>query len=129
MDFPTILRIARRRALVIIVCVIAVPAIALALSVSQQKEYSASAQLLFRDPGFDQKLFGSNAFQPPTDPTREAATNSTLVSLEAVAARTARQLGGGLTGDDIKKKVSVSPQGQADVIGVTATDHDPKQAA
>src|SRR5205823_10376653 len=100
MDFPTIIRIARRRAVVIIVCVIAVPAVALAFSLSETKKYSASAQLLFRDPGFDQKLFGSNTFQPSTDAAREAATNSSLVSLEAVAARTARALGGGISADD-----------------------------
>ena len=63
------------------------------------------------------------------DPTREAATNITLVSLEAVADRTAADLGGGLTGDEVSSKVSVESEGQADVASIKATDPDPRFAA
>ena len=55
-------------------------------SLTAQKEYSADAGLLFRDPGFDQKLFGTTFLAPNRDPAREAATNVKLVSLDIVAA-------------------------------------------
>ena len=61
---PYILRSLRRRLGVLILCMVTVPAVAFAVSSSQEKQYTASASLLFRDPGFDQKLFGSQAFVP-----------------------------------------------------------------
>src|SRR5207248_3878073 len=92
--------------------------------VSQSKEYSASASLLFRNPGFDQQLIGAPVL-PTADPQREAATNLRLVSLEVVAARTARRLGHGLTPSAVSAAVNVSADGQSDVVSVTATDHSP----
>src|SRR4051794_23997333 len=88
------LRVLRRRGWVLVLTVGLLTGAAVGLSVAQQKEYSASASLLFRDPELDQKLFGSTSLSSSTDPQREAATNVTLVSLEVVAERTARALGG-----------------------------------
>jgi succinoglycan biosynthesis transport protein ExoP len=123
------LRILRRRAPVIILCAVLVPGAAYAISASKQKQYSAAASLLFRDPAFDQKIFGSTALPPSTDPAREAATNVRLVSLEAVAARTSRRLRGRLSGSQISSKIRVSPEGLSDVVSVTATDPNPRFAA
>ena len=117
-----------RRAPLIVACTLLTAAAALVFSLTQTKEYTADASLLFRDPGFDQQIFGSSDFAAP-DPTREAATNITLVSLQAVADRTAADLGGGLTGDEVANKVSVESQGQADVASIKATDPDPRFAA
>src|SRR3954464_12231629 len=95
-----------RRAPLIVACTLITAAAALVFSLTQTKQYTADASLLFRDPGFDQQIFGSSDFSAP-DPTREAATNITLVSLKAVADRTAADLGGSLTGDEVASKVSV----------------------
>lgn len=114
---------------VLLICLIGVPASALAISVLQEKQYTADASLLFRDPALDQKLFGSTFLQPSRDPDREAATNIKLVSLDAVAARTARALPGGLTSKDVSDKVEVAAEGQSDVASVRATDPDPRFAA
>ena len=46
-----------------------------------------------------------------------------------MADRTAADLGGGLTGDEISDKVSVESEGQADVASIKATDPDPRFAA
>src|SRR2546421_10152609 len=124
-----LLRVLRRRLGVVIACAILVPAAALAFSLTQTKEYSASASLLFRDPQFDQKLFGSTVFQPNTDPSREAATNVALVSLETVAARTARALNGERSPGQVQSTVQVAERGQSDVASITATDHSPSFAA
>lgn len=123
-----VIRVLRRRVLVIALCFVLTPLAAYAFSASQQKMYSSSSSLLFRDPQFDQKLFGSQSLPPSTDPAREAATNVKLVSLEAVAARTARKLGR-LSGDKISKKVSAASDGQSNVVTVTATDPSPRFAA
>ena len=117
----------RRRGLTLAICLLLTPAAVYAVSASRQEEYSSSASLLFRDPQFDQKLFGSTALPPSTDPDREAATNVKLVSLEAVAGRTARALGR-LTGPEIQKKVTAAADGQSDVVSITATDPDPRFA-
>jgi polysaccharide biosynthesis transport protein len=119
----------RRRWPVVLLLVLLTPGIAIALSLSKEKQYEASASLLFRDPQLDQKLFGATVFAPSNDPAREAATNVKLVSLEVVSARTSRKLAGRLTPDEIQSKIQVKPEGQSDVASITATDPDPRFAA
>jgi capsular exopolysaccharide synthesis family protein len=117
-----------RRAPLIVACTLVTAAAALVFSLAQTKQYTATASLLFRDPGFDQQLFGSSVSQAP-DPTREAATNITLVSLNAVADRTAARLGSDFTGTEISNKVNVQSEGQSDVAQVQASDPEPQTAA
>ena len=64
-DLERLLRILRRRQRLIAFCTLAVAASAIFFSVLQQKEYSAKAALLFRDPGLDQTLFQTTAAPAP----------------------------------------------------------------
>lgn len=121
-ELEQMLRVLRRRRGLIVLCTILVAAGTLGFSLSQRKEYSSSAELLFRDAQLDQKLFGSTVLPPSTDPAREAATNVKLVSLEAVAARTSKALGGRISPPEVQSKISVDPQGESDVVSVTAVD-------
>jgi uncharacterized protein involved in exopolysaccharide biosynthesis len=122
--------IARRNLVLLVVCITAVPGAALVFSLAQDKEYTASASLLFRDPGLDQKLFGSSFFEEAEDPARAAATNLRLVSLREVAERTAQSLDTpGITADVIEQQVEVSPEGESDIIAVGAVADDPQLAA
>ncbi len=123
---PDTLRTLRRRISLIALCAVLVPASAFGFSQTQEKQYTASASLLFRDPGFDQKVFGSETFEGSSDPAREAATNVELVSLDVVAERTARRLPGVASVDD---KVEVAAEGQSDVVAIEATDSSPSRAA
>jgi succinoglycan biosynthesis transport protein ExoP len=123
------LEVLRRRMGVMLLCAVLVPAAALAVSLTQEKEYTASASLLFRDPEFDEKVFGGTSLAPSQDPDREAATNVRLVSLEVVADRAARALGQGLSGRQISERVDVTPEGQSDVVSVAATGSTPRAAA
>ena len=100
---------------------------AIAFSRLEPPEYSASASLLFRDPAFGQTIFGTTAFTPTLDPTRQAATNMDLLSLPVVAARTAQAVQ--LSPSTVQSEISVSGAGQADVAEVTATDRSPARAA
>jgi capsular exopolysaccharide synthesis family protein len=120
----------RRRSTILLVCVVALPAGALGYSLSAGKEYTATAKLLFRDPGFDQKLLGGPVLAPSVDPAREAATNIGLVSLETVAGRAASAITSRrLTPAEIIGKVTVAAQGQSNVVAVSAVDGDPEFAA
>ncbi|HET7590279.1 MAG TPA: polysaccharide biosynthesis tyrosine autokinase [Solirubrobacterales bacterium] len=126
-DLRGVVAVLRRRAGLILLCVVLAAAAAVGFSLAQQKEYSASASLLFRNPGFAESLFGNSVTTPATDPTREAATNEKLVGLEIVAKRTSEHLQG-LTAEEISEMVGVSASGEADIVSVTATGPDPAQA-
>ena len=117
----------RRRAGLILMCVAITTVAAVAISLLQEKQYSASASLLFRNPGFAENLFGNSTESPATDPTREAATNEKLVGLEIVAKRASENLSG-LTPEEVSDMVSVSASGEADIVSLTATSSDPEQA-
>ncbi|MEO6349263.1 MAG: hypothetical protein ABIP53_01295, partial [Candidatus Limnocylindrales bacterium] len=112
-----------------IACCVTAASAAYAFSASRPSEYSASAQLLFRDPGLDQKLFGNAVFQPSIDPAREAETNLRLVDLQVVADRVAKRLGAGLTGKAVRDKLQTAGQGRSDLVSITATDVSPAFAA
>lgn len=116
-----------RRWPVVIACALLAAAAALAASVLQTEEYTANASLLFRDQGFDQGFSGAAVLQ--SDPEREAATNISLVSLQAIADKTAELLDDNLSGDQIDAKVQIASEGRSDVVTVKATDPDPDRAA
>jgi polysaccharide biosynthesis transport protein len=124
----TYLRGIRRRIGLVALCVLMTPAAVLAVALASEKKYTASASLLFRDAGFDQQLFGAPLFIPG-DAERRAATNEKLVSLGVVADRTARRVGGGLTGGEVSSKVETKAEGKSDILSVVATDADPRRAA
>jgi succinoglycan biosynthesis transport protein ExoP len=127
MDLGGVLAVLRRRAGLIVLCVAIATVGALGISLLQEKQYSASASLLFRNPGFAENLFGNSASTTATDPTREAATNEKLVALEIVAKRTSEHLKG-LTPEEVSGMVSVAASGEADIVTVTATGSDSEQA-
>ncbi len=79
-------RVITQHWVVVVAGTLLVTGLAYGYSQAQQKQYEATASLLFRDPAFDQKLFGSTFFQPSQDPDREALTNTTLVGFDVVAA-------------------------------------------
>jgi receptor protein-tyrosine kinase/non-specific protein-tyrosine kinase len=128
LDLRRAWRVVRSRWWVIVVCALVATAASLGLSLSQEKKYSASASLLFRDSRLDQTLFGSTYFNQE-DPNREAATNAKLVSLSVVSTRTANAIGHGVTPGQVSSEVVVEAQGQSNVVSITATDPDPKLAA
>jgi polysaccharide biosynthesis transport protein len=127
-DFADTLAILRRRAWLILVCAVVVTLVAVGISLLQEKEYSASAALLFRNTQSAENLFNTNGgTTPAVDPTREAATNQELVGLKVVARRASKHLEG-LSADEVSEMVSVSSSGEAEIVTVTATSTDPKQA-
>jgi capsular exopolysaccharide synthesis family protein len=122
-----VLEALRRRIVLVLLCVILVPLAAVGLSLTQEKEYTATAALLFRNPGFDREIVGNGVLLPSTDPDREAATNLRLVSLDTVDRLVAARLG--VSADDVRDKIDVQAQGNSDIVTVSATDEDPRAAA
>ena len=117
----------RRRWRMIVVCVLLGLAASIALSQVQQREYTASASILFRDPGIDQQLFGYSAFLPSIDQPSQAATNMALVALPTVESRTSAALH--VSSSALRSAISVSGVGQANIAQINATDPDPALAA
>jgi uncharacterized protein involved in exopolysaccharide biosynthesis len=99
-------------------------AAALLYSLSQEKEYSASASILVREPGAAESLVGTSGDQA-FDPDREAATSADLFRLDVIAQRTARRLGV----PDVEDRITTSGSPTSNVLSVTARDRDPIHAA
>lgn len=123
---PIFVRVLWRRLPVILLCAVVATGSAYALSASRTKQYTATASLLFRDPAFDQKLFGSQVFQPSSDPARDAATNLRLVSLAVVAKQTAKKVP---RAGSVQDHVDVQAEGQSNVVGISTTYPDRRLAA
>jgi succinoglycan biosynthesis transport protein ExoP len=128
-DLVSILRILRRRAWVLILCTVLVGGGIYAYTSRQPKSYSASAKLLFSDPGFDQAIVAPNARTGSVDPERDAATNLQDVEVRPIADRTARAIGGGLTGSSVASRIRVSADGKSNFVSIQATAADPDLAA
>jgi capsular exopolysaccharide synthesis family protein len=124
-----LLPVLRRQWAVLLVCVVVLPGTALCVSLLRTPLYESSVSLLFRDPGFDEKLFGNGVLLPSDDDTRQAATNLELVSLPIVAMRTARALGGDITADDIRDRLRIEQRGDSNLVRIAVRDPDPDRAA
>jgi Mrp family chromosome partitioning ATPase len=121
------LGVLRRRKWIVLQALVIVPAAALVLSLTQSKEYRATASLLFTTSTASAPIQGSDP--GVVDPTRQAATNSQLVSLPAIAQETASRLHGRMSADDIAAAVSVAPGGDSDIAQITATTSSPRLSA
>ena len=128
-DLHQVARLLCREWVIIVACMVLLGSAALVTALSAPKRYTATASLLFRDPAFDQKLFGSTFLGGSRDPDREAATNVALVAMKQVATRTAARSGIDLTPREIQAAVVVSPEGRSDVVTVRATVDSPRVAA
>jgi tyrosine-protein kinase len=118
-----LLRIVRRRKWIVVQAVVVVPVLALLFSLSQEKEYTATATLLFRP-----APSGPEEGETVIDPTREAATNGQLVGLPVVADKAAESLGE-VSGEEVLESVEVEPSAEADTAKIAATTTDPDLSA
>lgn len=112
------------------VVVLATVAAAAVWTTTATKEYSASAEILVTPlPQDNQSFLGFNLLRDSGDPTRTVQTAAALIETQAAADRTAQQLGDGRTGREILASVAVQPQGESNVLDVTATADTPALAA
>ena len=118
------LRIMRRRKWVIVQATIAVPVLALAFTLTQEKQYTATATLLFIEA--PTTLNETNAV---IDPTREAATNSQLATLPVIAEGAAKSLEEKVPAGEILGSVTVTPSGESNTASIAAVSGSPELAA
>jgi Mrp family chromosome partitioning ATPase/capsular polysaccharide biosynthesis protein len=84
--------------------------------------YDARAQLLVTPlPQDDTTFLGLPLLRDSGDPTRTVQTAAALVDNDQVAARTAARMGRGWSTARVKGAVAVLPEGQSNVIDVSAT--------
>jgi polysaccharide biosynthesis transport protein len=103
----------------VLACILIVPAVAVGIALLQNKEYRSTASLLFRQPKIDEVVANGTIFADISDPNRFSVTNLRLIGLDSVARRTAPQVG--RTPREVADAITITPKGQSDVAGVTAT--------
>src|SRR5438552_6857915 len=121
-----ILGILGRRAAWIVLCTVLAAGAAYVYSKHQTKKYIATAALVFKSNQLGQQIAGL-----PGVGGNESlqSTNVRLIQLGDVAAKTAARLGRGLTPGEVRAALSVSPQGESNIVNVSATANSPALAA
>jgi succinoglycan biosynthesis transport protein ExoP len=118
----------RRRWLVVVAAIaICVTAGVVIAGLNSDKRYESSARVLFGTSSLSNAVLQVNS--GTDDPEREAATNVLLAGSEAVAGSVRRDLGLSLSTSDLLDKVQVESEQNANVLRITASDEEPRQAA
>ncbi|MHB8869899.1 MAG: tyrosine-protein kinase domain-containing protein [Thermoleophilia bacterium] len=122
------IRVVRERKWIIVASVFVVVAAALIASFLSTPRYRASSQLLYKVSNLDMALTGARVFEV-RDLNRELQTGVGLLRLNTVAAAVAEQLGSSRTPGQLLDMVEVRPDGQTNLITVSAVSIYPDEAA
>jgi capsular exopolysaccharide synthesis family protein len=123
------LGVLRRRAPRIVLCFVLVTGAAYGFSKHQTKKYTATASLVFDNNQLSQQVAGLQAISSGASQLPQQQTNLKLVQLGDMAEVTASRLGQGLTKEKISADLSVSAQGESNIVNVSATSTSPALAA
>ena len=118
-DLGTAIRAIRQRIALVLAATVLMALGGLALAATQDEVFTASTTVLAQDAGFDQQAFGTETVVLQTD-ALGPFTEAELGSLNTVAARTSRILGGEPGPGEIEDAVEVEPDPDAGVISVEA---------
>lgn len=100
------------------------------LAAVKSPTYQATAQLLVNPlPQDDQIFLGLQLLRDSGDPTRTVQTASNLVMAPEAAERTAEELGGDWTRQKVIDSITVEPQGESNILAVTASAGSGEEAA
>ncbi len=89
--------------------------------------YTATASLVFNNDQQAQQIAGLPVVYN-SSPQVQQNTNVRLVQLGDMAARTAAALGGGSTKEEVLSDLSITAQGESDIVDVAATADTPRRA-
>jgi capsular exopolysaccharide synthesis family protein len=123
------LGVVRRRGLWIVLCFVLVTGAAYGFSKRQTKKYTATASLVFNNSQVNQQAAGLQAINGGGSQVPQQQTNVKLVELGDMAEKTAAYLGHGLTKEGVHEALSVSAQGESNIVDVSATATSPTLAA
>jgi tyrosine-protein kinase len=127
--FEQVLAVLRRRALVVALCALALGGAAYGLSRRQAKRYTATASLVFDNSQQNLQAAGLQVVGSGGSQLPQQQTDLKLAQLGDMAAKTAQQLGRGLTADGVRKDLKVSQEGESNIVDVSATAATPALAA
>jgi capsular exopolysaccharide synthesis family protein len=127
-NLERLLGVVRRRAPWILLCFVVLSAAAFGFSKHQTKKYTATASLVFNNDQLNQQAAGLPAVVSGNQQPQQE-TNVKLVQLGDMAEKTARLLGLGLTKEEVNENLSVSAQGESNIVQVAATAASPALAA
>ena len=123
------LRAIRAHRLLVIAVMLAAVGAAIAWTALRPADYQATANILLTPLAQEDTQFqGLNAVREAGDPTRTAQTAATLIKSTAAADRTARELGGDWTAKKVLDAISVTPEGESNILAVTAKADDATEA-
>src|SRR4051794_27761975 len=110
--------------------VVAVLAGAVAWLAFGSPEYKSTARLLVTPlPQDDRRFLGFELLRGSGDPTRTVQTAAGLIESRLAADQTARTLGSGWTGKKVEDHIQVQPEGESNIVSITATADDRQDAA
>ncbi|MCL5942021.1 MAG: Wzz/FepE/Etk N-terminal domain-containing protein, partial [Actinobacteria bacterium] len=122
------LKVIRDRKWIIVLSVAVTVAAVVAASLLTTPKYRATASVLYKPSNLDTALFGARVFEI-RDLPRELQTGANLVKVTEVADKVKQELGSSRATGELLKMVEVQPQGQTNIISITATSIYPKEAA
>ncbi|MCW2968309.1 MAG: lipopolysaccharide biosynthesis protein [Solirubrobacteraceae bacterium] len=123
-------RALRHHRVVVALCVLLALAGAAAYLTHRTLQYTATAQILVTPlPQASDGLIGLPLIRDSGDPTRTLQTAASLLSSPAAANAAALALGTGWTQARVQTAVKVQPQGQSDIVAISATSPDAASAA
>ncbi len=137
-NFENVLGVLRRRAPWILICLVLAAGAAFGYSKHQAKKYTATASLVFNNSQTNQQAAGLQALSAGSSQQAQQNTNLRLVQLGDMAEKTASLLAGaktatllaqGLTKEKVSASLSVSGQGESNIVDVTATTTSPTLSA
>jgi polysaccharide biosynthesis transport protein len=124
------MRVLRRRRVLVFVIALGAAVLALGLSLTQDRVYTAQAQLQFRDPLADLNIVGvSGEIVPELAPNQRAAANAELVTRPEVTSRVRRKLDTEVSADALQAAVSGRVSPQTNLVILDASWGDPEFAA
>jgi succinoglycan biosynthesis transport protein ExoP len=118
----------RRRAPWILLCFALVAVAAYGFSKHETKQYTATASLVFSNNQLGQQVAGL-AVASSTSQQAQENTNLKLVKLGDMATKTAAVIGQGLTKQLVSAELSISGEGESNIVNVSATATSPTLAA
>lgn len=123
------LRAIQAHKIVFVLVVLAAIAAAGIYTKTSTKEYSSTAQVLVTPISQDNTSFiGLNLLRESGDPTRTVQTAAALIETRQIADAAAEKLADGRTGEQILDEISVQPEGESNVLDITATATSPSEA-
>jgi Mrp family chromosome partitioning ATPase/capsular polysaccharide biosynthesis protein len=120
LDLPKLLALVKERAWLLTAITLVAAGLALVVSLSQDKQYQATAVLLFGGTPSAESLIEGASVDADAASERSTATNVALASLDSVAFRVKRRLRTDATVDELKDAVDIEAQGLSDLVDLTA---------